>query len=554
MIFTLQAADPTPPLKTTDRPGGSPNRRASSEETMLPAKRGLLLALLLFAVLSLLALDGDLKVQHDSGIYITLAKSLATGQGYHTIFLAGHPPHTRYPPIFPLLLAPLIGLTGYHVFAMKLFVMAITLLTLYLLYTFLSDLSGGLMASLVVIFTATSHGILFYSQSIMTEIPYLCFSLLALLWIHRCSTQAEWSARAMALAVVLIPLVYLTRLIGVSLLLATLVYLVCDSPGRLALKIRRAMTVGGLAAIPAGIWVLRNWWIGESGGTPYTSDFHLKAVYASHSVIDGIVTFLAEISTNPSEYALHATKVVLFFQPWVSRTVLPLLLTLVIVGGFLWCAVRKRTILEYYIFFYIGLLLLLSVDNPQRYLVPLIPFIWYYFLTATGHLLGWLGGQVLWFKPGYQRGVVMAVKFLVLILLIVNITGSVLANTVYRGREGYYHVLGEDGYVSIIPWVKAHTSSDSVFVWAKPSLRFLWTDRQAVEYPRAKRSEATLHSIRQQQVDYVVVDAFSDMAQRYLRPMVETYPDYFRLVYEDAVSQVYQVVKAHLDSRLPAGG
>jgi 4-amino-4-deoxy-L-arabinose transferase-like glycosyltransferase len=140
-----------------------------------------LLALSFFAIFSILALDSDLKVEHDSGVYIALGKSLVTGQGYSSTYLAGHPPHTRYPPVFPSFLAPLIGLIGFHVLAMKLLMVALAMLTLYLVYIFLTDLAEEPMAFLVVTFTATSHGILSYSQSIMAEIPYLCLSLLALL-------------------------------------------------------------------------------------------------------------------------------------------------------------------------------------------------------------------------------------------------------------------------------------------------------------------------------------------------------------------------------------
>jgi len=517
-------------------------------------KTGPLLALSFFAVFSLLALDSDLKVEHDSGVYIALGQSLVSGQGYSATYLAGHPPHTRYPPVFPAFLAPLIGLIGYHVLAMKLLMVALSMLTLYLLYVFFTDLAEDLMAFLVVTFTATSHGMLFYSQSIMAEIPYLCLSLLALFWVHRCSRRGEWSGRAMAMAVALISLAYLTRLIGLSLLLATVVYLVCDSPGRPEVKIRRAITLGGCAAIPAIIWFLRNWWVGESGGTAYASDFHLKTVYASPSVIDGVVKYLAGIRTNPAEYALHTARVVFFYYPWVSRTVLPLLLALVIFGSFLWCAVRRRTILEYYMLFYMGMLLLLPVENPQRYLVPLIPFIWYYFFTGISRLLAWLRGQVLMHKPDYQGGVALATALLALALLIVNATMAVRANVIDRGREGYYHVVGEDRYVSIVPWVKAHTSPDSVFMWAKPSLRFLWTERKAVGYPRTKSTEDALRSIRQAHVDYVVVDAFSDVTQRLLRPVVEKYPEYFSLVYKDDVSEVYRVVTPDLNARPPSGG
>ena len=243
--------------------GGSLLKR--QQRPLMPlAKRGLLVAVLLFGLLSLVATDGDLKVQHDSGVYITLAKSLATGQGYRSIYLAGDPPHTRYPPVFPLLLAPLVGVAGYHFLAMKLLVTAIALLTLYLLYVFFSELANDVMGFLVVIFTATSHGLLFYAQSIMTEIPYLCFSLLALLWVH-CQTQRQaWARTTMAVAAALISLTYLTRLIGLSLLVATLVYLACDSPGRLKIRIKHATTIGGFRRRPCVGLVFAQWMGGST--------------------------------------------------------------------------------------------------------------------------------------------------------------------------------------------------------------------------------------------------------------------------------------------------
>ena len=46
-------------------------------------------------------------VFHDDGVYITLAKSLATGEGYRYLNQPGTPVATHYPPAYPLLLAAL---------------------------------------------------------------------------------------------------------------------------------------------------------------------------------------------------------------------------------------------------------------------------------------------------------------------------------------------------------------------------------------------------------------------------------------------------------------
>jgi hypothetical protein len=76
------------------------------------------------------------------------------------------------------------------------------------------------------------------------------------------------------------------------------------------------------------------------------------------------------------------------------------------------------------------------MDNPQRYLVPLIPLIWYYLFAATGRLLASLRSQVLMRKPGYRGGVVLAPELLVGSLLITDATMADRATATERGREG----------------------------------------------------------------------------------------------------------------------
>src|SRR5258706_9244130 len=42
---------------------------------------------------------------HDDGVYVTTAKSLATGDGYRIISLPYEPAQTKYPPFYPFLLS-----------------------------------------------------------------------------------------------------------------------------------------------------------------------------------------------------------------------------------------------------------------------------------------------------------------------------------------------------------------------------------------------------------------------------------------------------------------
>src|SRR5262245_12078008 len=42
---------------------------------------------------------------HDDGVYVITAKSLAEGHGYRLLHLPGQPRQTKYPPLFPAVLA-----------------------------------------------------------------------------------------------------------------------------------------------------------------------------------------------------------------------------------------------------------------------------------------------------------------------------------------------------------------------------------------------------------------------------------------------------------------
>src|SRR5262245_62372747 len=81
---------------------------------------GVSVGVLFVTVIALLSLDTQLKLQQDSATYITLARSISTGGGYRDLFLVDRPRHAQYPPVLPLLLAPLVQLRGFDVVPMKL--------------------------------------------------------------------------------------------------------------------------------------------------------------------------------------------------------------------------------------------------------------------------------------------------------------------------------------------------------------------------------------------------------------------------------------------------
>ena len=64
-----------------------------------------LVILIAFATAQWAAVPYVVGVFHDDGVYALLARSLASGQGFHHSHLPGAPAATHYPPLYPIFLA-----------------------------------------------------------------------------------------------------------------------------------------------------------------------------------------------------------------------------------------------------------------------------------------------------------------------------------------------------------------------------------------------------------------------------------------------------------------
>src|SRR5206468_6934168 len=101
----LRGAGPHPPLQPV--PAGG--RVAPPLTRLTPGRAGRAVAVLA-GVAGALALNHDLVgVFYDDGLYAGIAVALAHGLGFVHPHLPGTPAVVHYPPLYPLLLAPLFG-------------------------------------------------------------------------------------------------------------------------------------------------------------------------------------------------------------------------------------------------------------------------------------------------------------------------------------------------------------------------------------------------------------------------------------------------------------
>jgi hypothetical protein len=165
---------------------------------------------------------------HDDGIYVISAKALAQGQGYRLIFLPNSPVQTKFPILYPALLAIVWKL--WPSFPNNLLLMkwltlfcgaaAVGLSYLYLIRFRYFPRS---VASISALFCATSPMFLFFSTEILSEAPFACLVILAL-WFFEINLEKPDTERYHQFFLgVLLALPFLCRTVGLTLVFAGLI-------------------------------------------------------------------------------------------------------------------------------------------------------------------------------------------------------------------------------------------------------------------------------------------------------------------------------------------
>jgi len=192
-------------------------------------------------------------VNYDDGIYALLAQSLADGEGYRLASLPVDVPGVKYPPLYPMSLAPFWLLSGTQeaaLDAMKLAngvyigaaaaLFALLLIDLGILVTPLA------LAVALLGFAAAS--MMLVASGLLSEPLYLVL-LFLVLWLSDRTTETPTPGRLVVIGV-LAGLVLLTRTVGVAALGAVLAA-TWHRYGR-----RQALVAGAAALLVAAPWIL----------------------------------------------------------------------------------------------------------------------------------------------------------------------------------------------------------------------------------------------------------------------------------------------------------
>jgi hypothetical protein len=480
--------------------------------------------LAVYVLLSVLLFDPKLYTGGDNAVYLVLARSLATGQGFTNLHLPGKPAQTDYPPGFPALLAAQQCLFGPGVIKSKLLVMLFGLGAA--LYTFLLlQRTLGAYGRHAAWFALSVPPLITYNHWVLTEVPFLAVSVAALYFLH---LSLDGSHRALLPGLVLTLVALTFRVAGLALVLGVV----------LALLFKRrwlALVVFSAAsATLVGLWVWRN--AGTGAGSVYLNQLLARDPYVPDFGRVGITDVAQRAGRNFLRYAFTVLPGALL--PLASTrpvsigagTVLSGLCLLGVV-----CHRRRFTVVEAYAGCAAVMLLFWpEVWSDERFLVPLLPLV----IIFIGNGLVWIEQRL---KRSWLAAVVLsALAGLNVVSLGQDAVRSARNNLAYlRGDRMAGYSLDWRRYFECIEWLKGNTSEDAVILARKPEFVFFLSGRRSLCYPftndRARVRAAVLAS------DYVLFDNFrwTETGRHFLNPVLADDPGLFELVRQTDFPQFF---------------
>jgi hypothetical protein len=457
----------------------------------------------------------------DNAGYVSLAHSLLDQGAYRELWDPLEPPHTKYPPVFPLLLAGAMALGVKGWVGLKAIPFLSTLLAGLFTFLWVRGRAGLTLAAAVALLLALSDGVLYYSHWILSDPTFLALTIGALWALERAGKpreEIEPSSRSwLSLGFALVILAYFTRSAGLPLVVATLAWL---GLGR-RWKALASFMVAFL--LPAGLWWLRG---RLRGGSEYGSEFWFIDPYRPELGRVGVTGLLGRVWENLLDYVTNLIpEGIVGGDGWF---LLPLGLALVLLALVGWGRRlgRKPDVAEFFFPLYAGLILLWpGVWSGDRFALPLLPLLLFY-----------AGAALLWILKGLRptlQALALGVVFLLLALpALKNWGGEVQASqncrTIARAGDPWAcYGLNIREYVLMAQWSGENLPPGATVVTRKPRIFFVLSGVKTLSLPLTTDAGEFLATTQAKGAQYLTVDRWDGLAGYYLPPILGERPGSF---------------------------
>ena len=510
------------PTKPTETPAPPVTAFSLADALASPGARRAAPALLVLVSLLLTAwtFDAKLSLSGDNTEFITLARSLVQGEGLSYINEPQAKTATKYPFGLPLLLAPLEWLFPGEWVPMKWLVSFCLVGAVVMAYLWVGRHLGPTAGAAAGLLCATMPLLQDYGHQVMSEVPYLAVSLLAIYLLERglerpgLGHPALWGGMAALVAA------YYLRSVGLVLAAALMGSLV------LGRDWRRALALGGAFFIAWLPWTLRNRAAG--GGGVYFKQLVLFNPYLPELGYLDASSLAERLYLNLLSYVYQRFPEGFWLSTEAGLAVPASLAFCALAAYGVFVCLRRRDHLLPLI--YTAFFLFTVVVWPwtgERFLIPIVPVALFFAFRGALDLAGRLGDR--------KR---MAGAVLVAALALTGV-GHVRGLSVLAQRATSEYPPQWNNYYLAGRWLAANTSQDALVVCRKSYWMYIVSGRTAQVYA-FDQPQAVLRGLEEAGADYVVVDQLGfSSTYDFLVPAIQRYPERFELLWQKSGPDTY---------------
>jgi hypothetical protein len=498
-------------------------------------------------VLHYLAFNKAFEDVDDNASYMIAAKSLVTRGAPYFLYMPDMKPDTEGAIGLPIMLIPFYLIWGMNYVPMEILIFFVMIGSIIMSFLLFRKMEGTLLALLITILFGTHPYIVSFSSIIMTEIPYIFWSLLALFLCLKFEESKKLNWFLLIVASLSVFMTYLTRAIGAGFFVAVVLYFLVKSniwqnlkqkeiPFYKDLAFKKFILISFLLFVFMLIYQL---WIHSLGGASqaetlakmklvdqFKLNFKMVWDVLSQNIFCGKLARY-EVSRSVEEDAKYLQPV----------NILWALIFLITTVGLIFSLLKKQLVGFYFVFVFIILMFGNVAKQPlviSRYLIVFTPFLIYFLYLGVKALIGLVDK-----KKEFAR----TLGILVFCFLLGNsFIGD--AFNVQRSTKATLYIPPFQAFLDCAAWSKDNIPKDAIVASRKERIFYVFSDglrgyKSISLTDNRKISEGVtkedyekfkLDQFATYKIDYLILDTFMSSSIQIIYPIIQNNPDKFKLV------------------------
>ena len=485
---------------------------------MISKRLKILIVLLLVLIIGLFYLT-TIREGHrwagDFSMYIHHAKNIVEGKPFGETGYIYNPHYPQlgpktYPPIFPLLLTPLVGLFGSALLPMKIEMIFFFLLCLLMIYLITSERLAFDQRILILAIIGFNPFFWDFKDYVLSDIPFFLIVLVALYLFTYFFDHREQLRNPILITILIGLLMYLaygTKTIGFILLPSLLIY---DF-----IKYRRLSKHVVIASVVFILLVILQSFLIHSDSDYFDQFFPFRPLYIFQNILiytDSLFQFF-----NSGFSAIKIIHYVIFTA----------ILLLAFWGYFL--RLKSISINEIFLPLYLAIVILWPTHQGFRFLIPFIPFFLLYFFVGINYIIQ---------RIHHHSSSQSINKFFTLIIILCTASTYTLKyislnfTTLNKGVH-------KQSSVDLFDYIRHETDESDVFMFKNPRILSLYSDRSASVYFNPDHSRDFWDYMKTIHATHLIIEK---SGPEYILQLIKSRMDVLHSIYSNEDFILYKII------------